>query len=75
MATKKMTFESGMEQLEALASALESGEMPLEESLEAYDKAVKLHKKLQEMLDQGDARIRVLTDGGEQEMIFPSSFW
>lgn len=67
MAQKKLTFEEGMEQLEALARALESGEMPLEESLTAYDKAVKLHKKLQEMLDQGDARIRVLTEAGEQE--------
>ena len=66
MATKKMTFEAGMEQLEALAAALESGEMPLEESLD--DKAVKLHQKLREMLDQGDARIRVLTDGGEEEI-------
>ncbi len=68
MAQKKLTFEAGMEQLEALAAALESGEMPLEDSLEAYDKAVKLHKKLQEMLDQGDARIRLLTETGEQEI-------
>jgi len=68
MAQKKLTFEAGMEQLEALASALESGEMPLEEALGAYDKAVKLHKQLKEMLDAGDARIRVLTDAGAQEV-------
>ena len=68
MATKKLTFEAGMEQLEALASALESGEMPLEESLAAYDQAVKLHKKLREMLDQGDARIRILTEAGTEEV-------
>lgn len=68
MAQKKLTFEAGMEQLEALASALESGEMPLEEALGAYDKAVKLHKQLKDMLDAGDARIRVLTDAGEQEV-------
>ena len=67
MAQKKLTFEAGMEQLEALAQALESGELPLEESLNAYDKAVVLRKKLEEMLDQGDARIRVLTETGEQE--------
>lgn len=68
MAQKKLTFEAGMEQLEALASALESGEMPLEEALGAYDKAVKLHKQLKDMLDAGDARIRVLTGSGEQEV-------
>ena len=68
MAKKKLTFEAGMEQLEALASALESGDMPLEEALGAYDKAVKLHKQLKDMLDAGDTRIRVLTDAGEQEV-------
>ena len=68
MAQKKLTFEAGMEQLEALASALESGEMPFEEALGAYDKAIKLHKQLKDMLDAGDARIRVLTDAGEQEV-------
>ena len=68
MAQKKLTFEAGMEQLEALASALESGDMPLEESLDAYDKAVKLHKRLRDMLDQGDARIRLLTEAGEREL-------
>ena len=68
MAQKKLTFEAGMEQLEALASALESGDMPLEEALDAYDRAVKLHKRLRDMLDQGDARIRLLTEAGEREL-------
>ena len=67
MAQKKLTFESGMEQLEALAASLESGELSLEEALDAYDKAVKLHKKLAEMLDQGDARIRLLMEDGMRE--------
>ena len=29
---------------------------------------VKLHKKLQDMLDQGDARIRLLTEAGEKDL-------
>ena len=61
MAKKKINFEDGMEELEGLIRALEQGEMPLEE-------AVGLSKTLQAMLDDGDRRIRVLTEAGEHEM-------
>ncbi len=65
---KKITFEEGMQELETLAASLESGEMPLEESFNAYERAIKLKKQLEEILDAGDARIRVLTESGEREM-------
>ena len=42
--------------------------MPLEESFNAYERAIKLKKQLEEILDAGDARIRVLTESGEREM-------
>ena len=65
---KKITFEEGMQELETLAAALESGKMPLEESFTAYERAIKLKKQLEEILDAGDAKIRVLTESGEREM-------
>ena len=65
MAKKKITFEEGMQELETLVRALELGEMPLEESFKAFEKATELHKTLQAMLDDGDRRIRVLTQGEE----------
>lgn len=65
---KKIVFEEGMEELEALVQALESGQMPLEESFKTYDKAVKLKDQLSALLDEGDRRIRVLTEAGEREM-------
>lgn len=65
---KKITFEAGMQELESIAAALESGEMPLEESFAAYERAIGLKKQLAEILDAGDARIRVLTENGEREM-------
>lgn len=64
----KLKFEQGMQELEALARALESGEMTLDESFKAYEKANKLHRQLQLLLDEGDRRIRVLTENGETEM-------
>ena len=68
MAKKKITFESGIQELETLIRTLEQGQMPLEESFKAFERAVELKKALQEMLDEGDKRIRVLTESGEQTM-------
>ena len=68
MAKKKLTFEDGMQQLEETVRALEQGQMPLEESLKAFEKAMALQKSLKEILDDGDRRIRVLTEGSGREL-------
>lgn len=65
---KKIVFEEGMRDLEALVQALESGQMTLEESFQSYEKAVKLKAELAALLDEGDRRIRVLTETGEREI-------
>lgn len=65
---KKITFESGMEELEALVGQLESGEMSLDDSFKAYERAIALKNSLNALLDEGDKRIRVLTESGETEL-------
>ena len=64
----KFNFEDGMMELEQLARALEKGEMSLEDSFKAYERAVELKKALEKLLDEGDKRIRVLTQIGEEEL-------
>ena len=64
----KLNFEAGMQELEELARALESGEMTLEASFAAFERANVLRNELQKLLDEGDERIRVLTASGEDEM-------
>ena len=59
---KAFSFESGMNELEALVEALEKGELSLEESFKAYEKGVKLASQLKAVLDQGDERIMALTE-------------
>lgn len=66
---KKISFEDGMQELEALVQALEAGQLPLEESFKTYEKAVKLKTELAALLDEGDRRIRVLTENGERELL------
>ena len=65
---KKITFEAGMQELEELVNALESGEMTLEDSFKAYERAIALKDSLNALLDDGDKRIRVLTEAGETEL-------
>jgi len=65
---KKITFEAGMEELEGLVSQLESGDMSLEDSFKAYERALALKNSLNALLDEGDKRIRLLTESGETEL-------
>ena len=65
---KKVSFEEGMQALEALVQALESGQMTLEESFQNYEQAMKLKAELEALLEESDRRIRVLTENGEREI-------
>ncbi len=65
---EELSFEEGLHELERLAKALESGEMSLEDSFVAFERASALKVKLEKMLEEGDRRIRVLTEQGEEEM-------
>ena len=66
--TEKITFEAGMQELEALVKELEAGALSLEDSFVAYERAVALKKRLAALLDEGDRRVRVLTEAGETEL-------
>lgn len=66
MTEEKLTFEQGLEQLEKTVQEMERGEMPLEASIQAYERARTLEARLRKMLEDMDGRIRVLTDEGEE---------
>lgn len=65
---EKFTFEAGMEELEGLVARMESGDMKLDESFDAYRRGVVLYQALKKMLDEGDAKIRALTETGEVDL-------
>ena len=64
----KINFEEHMQELESLVQALEAGQMSLEDSFKSYERAMKLKRELNALLDEGDKRIRVLTEDGEREI-------
>lgn len=57
------TYEEAMRELEQLVVRLESGELPLEQLLAAYQRGAELLQFCRGRLDAVDSQIKVLDDG------------
>lgn len=57
-----------MDQLEAVVKKLEEGDMPLEESLELFEKGVRLSRDCRERLAKAERRIEVLLKDANGEL-------
>ncbi len=57
-----LTFEQALAGLTELVEKLESGELPLEESVAAFEQGVKLSRRCESLLDQADQRLQILGD-------------
>ncbi|HEY9281313.1 MAG TPA: exodeoxyribonuclease VII small subunit [Eoetvoesiella sp.] len=53
-------FETALAQLEALVGQMESGSLPLDQSLAAYEKGVELARICQKLLDSAEQQVKVL---------------
>lgn len=66
MENKEMLFEDKIKELEAIISELESGEIPLEESIEKYTKAMTLVKECDEKLKNIEEKVnKIVSQTGE----------
>jgi exodeoxyribonuclease VII small subunit len=60
------SFESSLKELEDIVEQLEAGDLPLEESLDLFERGVRLSRECQKRLDAAERRVEVLlknTDG------------
>jgi exodeoxyribonuclease VII small subunit len=60
------TFEQALNDLEDHVRRLDSGDLPLDDSLEVFESGVKLVRECQELLDGAEQRITELTSNGEK---------
>jgi exodeoxyribonuclease VII small subunit len=58
----EISFEQALNQLTELVEKLESGELPLEESVASFEQGVKLSRRCEALLDQAEQRLQVLND-------------
>lgn len=60
-----ITFEEAMLKLESEVKKLESGSMGLDESIAAYEEAVKLIRVCNQKLDNAEHRVRILVESSD----------
>ena len=58
-----LSFEDALRALETIVRQLESGEVPLEDSISLYEKGDKLRQHCQKRLDAAQARIERIVTG------------
>jgi len=57
---QNQNFEASLAALEKIVRELERGELPLEKSLELFERGVRLSRECQERLQEAERRIEVL---------------
>lgn len=58
---ESLTFEEALEQLEAAVTALQDGQMPLEQALQRYQEGMKLAQYCNELLQQAELTVQQLS--------------
>ncbi|MDA9636605.1 exodeoxyribonuclease VII small subunit [SAR86 cluster bacterium] len=58
-------FESSLEKLEEIVAELESGDLPLEKSIKAFEDGIKLTRHCQNLLSKAELKIQKLVESSD----------
>jgi len=67
---EELTFEQAFEELQEVVAALESGDLPLEDSLRLFERGQALAERCSQLLEHGELRLKQLVPddrGGYRE--------
>ena len=67
------SFEAKLAELEALVRQIEQGSMPMDTSLEAFEKGVKLAKECHAILDTASQKVTEIKQSGEESLFDPEA--
>ena len=59
-----LSFEASLEELERVVKELERGDLPLEKSLELFERGMKLSADCKKQLEEAETRVELLTKRG-----------
>ena len=69
MAVKKQSYEENITQIDEILEKLESEELSLDDSIAEYEKAIKLIKDSEKLLEAGKGKVmKVLEKNGKVEI-------
>ena len=68
---ENLSFEESMEELEKIVSAMEQGDMPLEEALTKFERGIQLTNNSQQKLKQAEQKVDILLKQNGKEELKP----
>ena len=69
MAKKTNSFENMMNKLEEIAGIMDNEQLTLEQSMKHYEEGIKLCNKLYKALNEAEGKIKILTEGTEEDFL------
>jgi len=63
--TSEKSFESSLDELEQIVRQLEGGDLPLDRSLELFERGVRLSRECQRRLDEAERKVEILLRGND----------
>ena len=64
---EKMNFEQAIKELTEIVSKIEQGQIPLQESIEQYERGMTLIKHCREILQKAEKRIEKISESGNKK--------
>ncbi len=68
---KPVDFETAMRDLEAIVERLEQGDLPLEESLAAFERGIMLTRSCQAALKEAEQKVEILLKKSGDSVVEP----
>jgi exodeoxyribonuclease VII small subunit len=65
----KKSFEQSLKQLEQIVDELESGELPLEQSIRKFEEGIELSKFCAKMLEETERKITLLMQASSGDVV------
>ena len=73
-AISEMSFEEALKALEGVVEALEGGQVPLERSLDLYERGEALRKHCEDRLKAAELRVEKIVTGGDGQAVATTPF-
>ena len=67
--TEEIRFEDALTRLEEIVEKLEEGDLPLEESLSAFEEGIKLSRICAKLLNEAERKVEILIKGEDGQLI------
>lgn len=65
------SFETALQELERIVNRLESGDLPLEDALNEFERGIQLARQGQSQLQQAEQRVQILLNDSDTTPLAP----